>query len=73
MRADNEIGVAMKVGHPGYLIGFLPELIPGQTIRRIARRSMLIESVISCYPQAAGKPCVIEATRPTRCGSRCEC
>jgi len=63
----------MKVGHPGYLISFLPELIPGQTIERIARRSMLIESVISRYPHAAGKPCVIEATMPTRCGSRCEC
>src|SRR6476469_8708076 len=36
-KADSEIGVAMKAGHPCYFIGFLPEPMPGQTIERIAR------------------------------------
>jgi hypothetical protein len=31
-KADSEIGVAMKAGHPCYFIGFLPEPMPGQTI-----------------------------------------
>ena len=35
-KADSEIGVAMKAGHPCYFIGFLPEPMPGQTIEDIA-------------------------------------
>jgi Protein of unknown function (DUF3141) len=59
-KADSEIGVAMKAGHPCYFIGFLPEPMPGQTIERIARaEAMFIEKVISRHPEADGKPCVI--------------
>src|SRR6266446_1187819 len=59
-KADSEIGVAMKAGHPCYFIGFLPEPMPGQTIERIARaEAVFIEKVISRHPQADGKPCVI--------------
>jgi pimeloyl-ACP methyl ester carboxylesterase len=59
-KADSEIGVAMKAGHPCYFIGFLPEPMPGQTIERIARaEAVFIEKVFSRHPQADGKPCVI--------------
>ena len=59
-KADSEIGVAMKAGHPCYFIGFLPEPMPGQTIERIARaEAVFIEKVISRHPEANGKPCVI--------------
>src|SRR6476661_7648032 len=59
-KADSEIGVAMKAGHPCYFIGFLPEPMPGQTIERIARaEAQFIEKVISRHPDADGKPCVI--------------
>ena len=59
-KADSEIGVAMKAGHPCYFIGFLPEPMPGQTIERIARaEAVFIETVISRHPEADGKPCVI--------------
>src|SRR3954449_3855221 len=59
-KADSEIGVAMKAGHPCYFIGFLPEPVPGQTIERIARaEALFIEKVISLNPDADGKPCVI--------------
>src|SRR5438067_59038 len=59
-KADSEIGVAMKAGHPCYFIGFLPEPMPGQTIERIARaEALFIEKVISLHPEADGKPCVI--------------
>src|SRR5262245_66137201 len=34
-KADSEIGVAFKAGHPCYFIGFLPDPIPGQTIEDI--------------------------------------
>src|SRR5438445_6215123 len=59
-KADSEIGVAMKAGHPCYFIGFLPEPMPGQTIERIARAdAIFIEKVIERHPNADGKPCVI--------------
>jgi pimeloyl-ACP methyl ester carboxylesterase len=59
-KADSEIGVAMKAGHPCYFIGFLPEPMPGQTIERIARaEAIFIEKVIERHPKADGKPCVI--------------
>src|SRR4051812_42505342 len=59
-KADSEIGVAMKAGHPCYFIGFLPEPMPGQTIERIAHtEAIFIEKVIERHPQADGKPCVI--------------
>src|ERR1700741_4705140 len=59
-KADSEIGVAMKAGHPCYFIGFMPEPLPGQTIEDIARaEGMFIEKVIDLHPDADGKPCVI--------------
>ena len=59
-KADSEIGVAMKAGHPCYFIGFLPDPMPGQTIEDIARaEAVFLEKVISLHPQADGKPCVI--------------
>lgn len=59
-KADSEIGVAMKAGHPCYFIGFLPEPMPGQTIERIAMaEAIFIEKVIERHPEADGKPCVI--------------
>src|ERR1700730_293186 len=59
-KADSEIGVAMKAGHPCYFIGFLPEPMPGQTIERIARaEAVFLEKVISRHPEADGQTCVI--------------
>jgi pimeloyl-ACP methyl ester carboxylesterase len=59
-KADSEIGVAMKAGHPCYFVGFMPEPRPGQTIEDIARaEGMFLERVIALHPDADGKPCVI--------------
>ena len=59
-KADSEIGVAFKAGHPCYFIGFLPEPMPGQTIEDIARaEAVFLEKVIALDPEADGKPCVI--------------
>jgi pimeloyl-ACP methyl ester carboxylesterase len=59
-KADSEIGVAMKAGHPCYFIGFLPEPVPGQTIEDIAHaQATFLEKVIARHPDADGKPCVI--------------
>src|SRR4051794_39521657 len=59
-KADSEIGVAMKAGHPCYFIGFLPDPMPGQTIERIAHaEAIFIQKVTERHPEADGKPCVI--------------
>ncbi|WJR79762.1 DUF3141 domain-containing protein [Bradyrhizobium sp. NP1] len=59
-KADSEIGVAMKAGHPCYFVGFMPEPMPGQTIEDIARaEAVFLERVIALHPEADGRPCVI--------------
>ncbi len=59
-KADSEIGVAFKAGHPCYFVGFLPEPMPGQTIEDIAAaEAIFLKQVAELHPQADGKPCVI--------------
>jgi pimeloyl-ACP methyl ester carboxylesterase len=59
-KADSEIGVAFKAGHPCYFVGFLPDPMPGQTIEDVARaEAVFLEKVIALHPDAEGKPCVI--------------
>ena len=59
-KADSEIGVALKAGHPCYFVGFLPEPVPGQTIEDVTRaEAKFLETVIALHPDADGKPCVV--------------
>ena len=59
-KADSEIGVALVAGHPCYLIAFLRDPVPGQTIEDIARaEALFLEKVIALHSDAEGKPCVI--------------
>ncbi len=59
-KADSEIGMAMRAGHPCYFIGFTPQPEPGQTIEDIAHgEAAFIEKVIALHPEADGRPAVI--------------
>ncbi len=59
-KADSELGVALRAGHPAYFVGFTPEPMPGQTIEDIMQaEAVFLEKVIELHPQADGKPCVI--------------
>ena len=59
-KADSELGVAMRAGHPCYFVGFSPDPMPGQTIEDIMRaEAVFLEKVIALHPDAEGKPCVI--------------
>ena len=59
-KADSELGVAMRAGHPCYFVGFTPDPMPGQTIEDIMHaEAAFLEKVIALHPDAEGKPCVI--------------
>jgi len=59
-KADSEIGVALKGGHPCYFVGFLPEPVPGQTIEDVMNaEATFLERVSELHPDAEGKPAVI--------------
>jgi pimeloyl-ACP methyl ester carboxylesterase len=59
-KADSEIGVIFKAGHPCYFIGFTPEPLPGQTIEDVvAANAAFIERVSSLHQDADGRPAVI--------------
>ncbi|MEI2774171.1 MAG: DUF3141 domain-containing protein [Candidatus Competibacter sp.] len=59
-KADSELGVAIRAGHPCYFVGFTPDPMPGQTIEDIMRaEARFLEKVIELHPDAEGKPCVI--------------
>ncbi|NMQ19498.1 DUF3141 domain-containing protein [Candidatus Competibacter phosphatis] len=59
-KADSELGVAMRAGHPCYFVGFTPDPMPGQTIEDIMRaEAVFLEKVIALHPDAEGKPCVV--------------
>jgi Protein of unknown function (DUF3141) len=59
-KADSELGVAMRAGHPCYFVGFSPDPMPGQTIEDIMHaEAVFLEKVITLHPDADGKPCVI--------------
>lgn len=59
-KADSELGVAMRAGHPCYFVGFAPDPMPGQTIEDILHaEAVFLEKVIELHPEAEGKPCVI--------------
>lgn len=59
-KADSELGVAMRAGHPCYFVGFTPDPMPGQTIEDIMHaEARFLEKVLELHPNADGKPCVI--------------
>ncbi|HSE60266.1 MAG TPA: DUF3141 domain-containing protein, partial [Nitrospiraceae bacterium] len=59
-KADSELGVAMRAGHPCYFVGFSPDPMPRQTIEDIMRaEARFLEHVIDLHPGVDGKPCVI--------------
>ncbi len=59
-KADSEIGVLLRGGHPCYFVGFLPEPVPGQTIEAVMEAEIqFIEKVIELHPEAEGKPMLI--------------
>ncbi len=56
-KAESEIGVALRAGHPCYFIGFLPDPVPGQTVEDVMHaEAAFLEKVIACIRSARGNP-----------------
>ena len=56
----SQVGVAMRAGHPVYLVSFLPKPMPGQTIEDIARAEVrFIEKVMELHPEAESAPAIV--------------
>ena len=59
-KADSELGVAMRAGHPCYFVGFLPWPLPGQTIEDVViAETLFVERVGELHSESDGKPVVI--------------
>jgi hypothetical protein len=59
-KADSEIGVALRAGHPCYFVGFRPEPEPGQTLEDVGRaEARFLEAVAALHPEADGRACVV--------------
>ncbi|HEY2586085.1 MAG TPA: DUF3141 domain-containing protein [Tepidisphaeraceae bacterium] len=59
-KADSQVGVALRAGHPVYFVSFFPEPVPGQRLRDVAAaEALFIEEVARRHPKAQGKPCII--------------
>ena len=59
-KADSEIGAALGAGHPCYIVGFVPDPVPGQTVEDVMRaEAAFLERVIALHPKSEGKPVVI--------------
>ncbi|MDW5416208.1 DUF3141 domain-containing protein [Iodobacter sp. CM08] len=58
-KADSQVGVALRAGHPVYFVGFYPDPVPGQRLQDVMQaEALFIEEVAKRHPQAS-KPCVI--------------
>ncbi|MEN9658234.1 MAG: hypothetical protein RL571_1699 [Pseudomonadota bacterium] len=58
-KADSQVGVALRAGHPVYFVGFYPDPVPGQRLQDVMQaEALFIEEVAKRHPKAS-KPCVI--------------
>jgi len=58
-KESSQVGVALRAGHPVYLVSFRPEPEPHQTLRDVARAEKLfLEQVAALHPDAP-KPAIV--------------
>ncbi len=58
-KIDSQVGVALKAGHPVYVVIFFPEPMPGQTLADVSRaEARFLTEIRARHPQAR-KPVVV--------------
>ncbi|MEX8520121.1 MAG: DUF3141 domain-containing protein [Leptothrix sp. (in: b-proteobacteria)] len=59
-KADSEVGMALRAGHPVYFVTFRPQPEEGQTLLDVARaEARFLEEVAARHPDSTDKPLVI--------------
>ena len=59
-KADSQVGVALRAGHPVYFISFAPKPVPGQRLADVANaEALFIEKVRELHPGEQKKPAII--------------
>lgn len=60
MKADSEIGMAIRAGHPCYYIGFLPDPVSGQTVEDVCvAEAAFVKEVAELHPDSESRPVII--------------
>jgi len=58
-KESSQVGVALRAGHPVYLVSFRPEPVPHQTLRDVAAAEIrFLEKVAELHPEAP-KPAIV--------------
>ncbi|MER2266742.1 DUF3141 domain-containing protein [Methylobacterium oxalidis] len=58
-KADSEVGVALRAGHPVYVVIFFPEPVSGQTLADVARAEAEFLRIVGARHRTRGKPVVV--------------
>lgn len=59
-KADSEVGVALRAGHPVYFVTFRPQPEEGQTLLDVMNaEARFLEEVIARHPECSSRPVVI--------------
>ncbi|GEP04352.1 DUF3141 domain-containing protein [Methylobacterium oxalidis] len=58
-KADSEVGVALRAGHPVYVVIFFPEPVSGQTLADVARAEAEFLRIVGTRHRTRGKPVVV--------------
>ncbi|GJE43794.1 DUF3141 domain-containing protein [Methylobacterium soli] len=58
-KADSEVGVALKAGHPVYVVIFFPEPVEGQTLADVALAEAEFLRIVRARHPARGKPVIV--------------
>ncbi|MBB5763379.1 DUF3141 domain-containing protein [Methylorubrum rhodesianum] len=58
-KTDSEVGVALRAGHPVYMVIFFPEPVPGQTLADVTLAEAEFLRVVRARHPTRGKPVIV--------------
>lgn len=58
-KAESEVGVALKAGHPVYMVIFFPDPVDGQTLADVARAEAEFVRIVRSRHATRGKPVIV--------------
>ncbi|MDR7036154.1 hypothetical protein J2X36_000892 [Methylobacterium sp. BE186] len=58
-KADSEVGVSLKAGHPVYVVIFFPDPVEGQTLSDVAQAEAEFLRIVRTRHRTRGKPVIV--------------